>query len=78
MATTKKPDSTGTTTKLAGFTQGTGNTANIPKESFLTNRDDDESVPVRLIPSEGGFKKTPDTKDDVQLWKLIKKKNHCF
>jgi hypothetical protein len=78
MATKKTPGGTGSSSSLASGTTVTGNSVNIPKESFLTNRDDDESVPVRLIPSEGAFKKTPDTKDDVQLWKLIQKRTIRF
>lgn len=74
MATTKKTGDTGSSSTLASGTTVTGNTANIAKESFLTNRGDDESIPVRLIPSEGGYKNTGETKDDVQLWKIIKRR----
>lgn len=39
---------------------------------FMTNRDDDESIPFRLVPSEGGFEENDQTINDQDLWNLIK------
>lgn len=73
MATSKKTDtgSTGSSGKLA---EGINN----PQGSILLNHDDSESIPVRLIPSEGGFRRTEDVKDDLELWKLIKRRTIRF
>ncbi|HRH61305.1 MAG TPA: hypothetical protein PL045_12080, partial [Chitinophagaceae bacterium] len=39
---------------------------------------DDESIPVRLIPSEGSFSKTDQTKNDQQLWRIIESRSVNF
>lgn len=49
-----------------------------PSGSFIFNRHDDESIPVRLIPSEGGFDETADSLSDEKLWSLIKKRTINF
>jgi hypothetical protein len=73
MATSKKTNipNTGSPGTLAGTTTVTGSSANAVKENFLLNHDDDASIPVRLIPSEGGFSSTDQTDDDQKLWDLI-------
>jgi hypothetical protein len=80
MATSKKPNTpnTGSPGTLAGTTTVTGSSANAVKENFLLNHDDDASIPVRLIPSEGGFSQTDQTDDDQQLWDLIELRNINF
>ena len=40
--------------------------------NFITNRDDDESLPIRLVPSEGGFEENNQTDSDQELWNIIK------
>jgi hypothetical protein len=77
MATSKKTGAAGTGS-LASGTTVTGGATNTNKDGFLLNRDDDESIPVRLIPSEGGFVPTNQTDDDQQLWDLIELRSINF
>lgn len=74
MATSKSKIPAGSASgKLAGTKTVTsaiiGTSAN---DNFVLNRDDEESIPIRLIPSEGGFVSTDATTDDQQLWELIR------
>lgn len=59
-------------------TPGTFSERQKPTGSFVFNRYDDESIPVRLIPSEGGFDETNDSLSDEKLWNLIKKRTINF
>ncbi|MBE7173293.1 MAG: hypothetical protein INR73_22160 [Williamsia sp.] len=46
--------------------------------SKIINREDSESIPVKLIPSEGGYESNISLEDDEQLWRLIKKRTINF
>ncbi len=80
MATTKKSGTvTGAAGTLAsGTTVGGGSINTATKDSFLVNRDDADSIPVRLIPSEGGFTNTSQTDDDSLLWDLVASRSINF
>lgn len=55
-----------------------GSTTSSPTSGFLMNRDDDESIPIRIVPSEGGFESTPQTNSDEILWRLIRRRSIVF
>jgi hypothetical protein len=71
MATAKKADTKSKPSTKDELADGT-------KISFVGNQNDEESIPIRLIPSESGFESTPETEDDEQLWRLIRERRIDF
>jgi hypothetical protein len=81
MATSKNPglsDKGDLNSLVKGKRSEAGITGETSKDNFLLNRDDDESIPIRLIPSEGGYTATETTAVDQKIWELIRTRSINF